>query len=39
MGFVPNLKYIDHDVIEVTKFPDLAKEFYMDKKGQLRKEF
>jgi hypothetical protein len=33
LGFVPKLKYADHDVTEVAKFPELAQEIYMENKG------
>jgi hypothetical protein len=39
LGFVPKLRYTDHDVTEVEKFPELAQEVLHGKKrGQLRHE-
>jgi hypothetical protein len=33
LGFVPKLKYADHDITEVAKFLELAQEIYMERKG------
>jgi hypothetical protein len=31
MGKVPKIRYVDHDVHNVAKFPDLAEETYLIK--------
>jgi hypothetical protein len=33
LGFVPKLRYTDHDVTEVAKFPKLAQDVYMENRG------
>lgn len=38
LGSFPKLRYVDHDVIEVSKFLELVQEVYMKTKSQLRKE-
>jgi hypothetical protein len=35
LGFVPKLKYVDHDVTEVTKFMELAQNNLHGKKGKI----
>jgi hypothetical protein len=37
MGFVPKLKYVDHDVTELEKFPDLVQEVYIENRGSTLK--
>jgi hypothetical protein len=37
LGCVPKLKYVDHDVTEVEKFPELAQEVYMENRGSTSK--
>jgi hypothetical protein len=34
LGFVPKMKYADHNVIEVAKFPEIAHEIYMENRGK-----
>jgi hypothetical protein len=35
LGKVPKLRYSDHDVCDVTKFPDLAEETYLENTGEI----
>jgi hypothetical protein len=35
MGFVPKMKYVDHNVREVAKFLELAQDVYMENKGKV----
>jgi hypothetical protein len=35
LGKVEKLKYVDHDVTDTTKFPDLAQEIYLENKEEL----
>jgi hypothetical protein len=35
LGKVPKLRYSDHDVRDVTKFPDLAEETYLTNTGEI----
>jgi hypothetical protein len=37
LGCVPKLWYVDHDVTEVAKFPELAQEVYMENRGSTSK--
>jgi hypothetical protein len=37
LGCVPKLRYADHDVTEVAKFPELAQEVYMENRGSTSK--
>jgi hypothetical protein len=30
---VTSIKYFDHDVVDVTKFPDFASQFYLERRG------
>jgi hypothetical protein len=34
LGKVEKLKYVDHDVTDTTKFPDLAQEIYLENKEE-----
>jgi hypothetical protein len=35
LGKVPKMRYVDHDVCDVTKFPELAEENYLINMGEI----
>jgi hypothetical protein len=35
LGKVLKLRYVDHDVKDAAKFPDIAHEIYLEEKGEI----